>query len=289
MNKYFKLPLDYIGITTYFSATHPAIDLGWKDNPNLRIYSAYDGKVIENDYNDSTGYRVWIQSDIDDSRYLHRYCHLKEKSNLRVGDTINQGDLIGIMGSTGNSTGNHLHFDLWKCPKDYVMNWNDRSKYSVNPLLYCFLFDDQTQSSNNYGVTKVVGSKKKTNRNENKEQIEVLNTYLRARTSPFLKDNNILGYIDLGTYDVLEENNNDGYLWVKIDNNMWIANNEDTKLYKKDIKDCKELEEKVKLLEKENNMLKEELKDLEKFIAKKSDNYYIYLNSGEYVYYKKKM
>ena len=122
MNEYFKLPLEYNGITTYFSKEHPAIDLGWKTNPNPNIYSIAEGKVIENGYNDSTGYRIWIQTDIDDIRYLHRYCHLKEQSNLKVGNTIKRGDIIGIMGSTGNSTGNHLHLDL---------NFQNRQSYEA--------------------------------------------------------------------------------------------------------------------------------------------------------------
>ena len=31
-----------------------------------------------------------------------------------AGKYVNQGDLIGYVGSTGNSTGNHLHLEVWK-------------------------------------------------------------------------------------------------------------------------------------------------------------------------------
>jgi len=45
--------------------------------------------------------------------YVSLYGHLKGfKKNLKVGDRVNQGDVIGFVGSTGRSTGPHLHFAL---------------------------------------------------------------------------------------------------------------------------------------------------------------------------------
>lgn len=295
MNEYFKLPLEYNEITTYFSKEHPAIDLGWKTNPNPNIYSIAEGKVIENGYNDSTGYRIWIQTDIDDIRYLHRYCHLKEQSNLKVGNTIKRGDLIGIMGSTGNSTGNHLHLDLWKCPKNYVMNWNDRLKYAVNPLLYCYLFEDQEQNPSSSNIQKVLATSLKTNRNEENNQIEVINKQLRIRKTPEINNNNILGYVDLGLYNILETKENDNYKWAKIGENKWIAETEDTKIYNKKINnnEIEKLQNENKKLKDEINNLNNKINDIEnnlnKFTPKKDGYYYIYLNANENVYYKKKM
>ena len=61
--------------------------------------------------------------------------HMKEKSPLKVGSKIKAGDLIGNMGSTGNSTGPHLHIEVentktWAYntklldPNDCI-DWND--------------------------------------------------------------------------------------------------------------------------------------------------------------------
>jgi murein DD-endopeptidase MepM/ murein hydrolase activator NlpD len=39
------------------------------------------------------------------------YCHLS-KTNVQVGQVIKKGDVIGFVGSTGNSTGSHLHLQI---------------------------------------------------------------------------------------------------------------------------------------------------------------------------------
>ncbi len=47
-----------------------------------------------------------------------RYGHL-HRANVRRGDEVNVGDRIGGMGSTGRSTGNHLHYEVWFKGKQY--------------------------------------------------------------------------------------------------------------------------------------------------------------------------
>jgi hypothetical protein len=44
-------------------------------------------------------------------KYTVRFAHMAFKPSYKVGDVINRGDIIGIMGSTGQSTAAHLHID----------------------------------------------------------------------------------------------------------------------------------------------------------------------------------
>ncbi len=282
MSKYNKFPLKYVAITTPFGKDnnryHYGVDLGWSSTEggsNVAIYSMNDGVVIGKGFNSSAGYYLWIQTDKNGVRFLHRYLHMNKASDLKINDTVKRGDKIGNMGTTGESTGPHLHFELWKCPKNYKFNWNDRTKYVVNPLSYCYLFEDQkTSSKTSSKVMRVVGSNVKKNKDTSVNQIEVVGEALRCRKNYGL-NSEVLGYIDYGIYNVLETKEKDNYKWYKISNNMWVAHTEEIKYYEKEIKEQEEIN-------------KDEGKEtLSKFIAPKDGYYYIYLKKDEYVYYLK--
>lgn len=83
------------------------------------IYAAYDGKVVASDYNSSMGNYVMI--DHGDSLYTI-YMHA---SALYVskGAEVTKGQKIAAVGSTGRSTGNHLHFSV-RLNGSYVSPWN---------------------------------------------------------------------------------------------------------------------------------------------------------------------
>ncbi len=58
------------------------------------------------------GHYVMIRHDIGGQRFYSLYAHLNVPSNKSVGEFVNQGDVIGSMGTTGWSSGYHLHFAL---------------------------------------------------------------------------------------------------------------------------------------------------------------------------------
>jgi murein DD-endopeptidase MepM/ murein hydrolase activator NlpD len=94
-------------ITTYFSGWHPGIDIASAFGTN--IGAADGGTVSSAGWNNwGYGYRVVIDHG---NGYATTYNHLSVIS-VRPGQVVAKGQRLGLMGSTGNSTGPHLHFEI---------------------------------------------------------------------------------------------------------------------------------------------------------------------------------
>ena len=89
------------------STNHKGTDIG-RVGYTSPIYAAKAGTVIVSQYSSSYGHYVVI-SHGDGNTTL--YGHMSSRK-VPVGQYVNQGDVIGITGSTGNSTGPHLHFEI---------------------------------------------------------------------------------------------------------------------------------------------------------------------------------
>ncbi len=92
------------------TAPHKGIDLVGIDK---NIYSVSNGIVVISTYtligaSRDFGNRVWIR---DTDNKIVCYNHLSQRKAL-VGQKIKIGDLIGIEGATGRTTGSHLHFEV---------------------------------------------------------------------------------------------------------------------------------------------------------------------------------
>lgn len=97
---------------------HMALDIAAE--PGTPVYAADTGTVVTAGWSDNGyGYHVVIDHGID---YITLYAHLSEYF-VKSGDIVKKGDIIGLVGSTGNSTGPHLHFEI----RDYG--------YLIDPLL----------------------------------------------------------------------------------------------------------------------------------------------------------
>lgn len=116
----FVWPLNgYATITSYFGwRTHPitkqrnyhsGTDIAAPAGASIKAVA--DGKVIENTYNSIFGYYVRIDHG---NGFVTLYGHMRKKSNVAVGSTVKKGSVIGGVGSTGLSTGNHLHISIYK-------------------------------------------------------------------------------------------------------------------------------------------------------------------------------
>jgi murein DD-endopeptidase MepM/ murein hydrolase activator NlpD len=73
------------------------------------IYATADGKVINVDVKFS-GYGKMVEID-HGFGYKTRYAHMHD-FNVRIGQNIKRGDLIGYVGNTGLSTAPHLHYEV---------------------------------------------------------------------------------------------------------------------------------------------------------------------------------
>lgn len=73
------------------------------------IVAAADGEVVH--AGSDVGYGLLVR--IDHGGFITAYAHLSELS-VRDGQTVKQGQRIGLVGSTGSSTGTHLHFEWWE-------------------------------------------------------------------------------------------------------------------------------------------------------------------------------
>lgn len=90
----------------YYNKMHYGIDI-----PAYRgtdIYASKSGKVLIAKYHTSYGYYVLLDHG---NGYHTLYAHAS-KLYVKAGDYVEQGQVIAAVGSTGSSTGNHLHFEV---------------------------------------------------------------------------------------------------------------------------------------------------------------------------------
>ena len=110
----FICPLDsykYISCQ-YGAGGHKGVDFAAPANTPIRAVAA--GQVITAAYHYSYGNYVMVYHGTDDqgTSYTTLYAHMIQTPSVSVGQAVSQGDILGYVGSTGNSTGNHLHLEL---------------------------------------------------------------------------------------------------------------------------------------------------------------------------------
>ena len=88
---------------------HPGID--YKAPLGTPIYAVDNGKVTVSK-NDAGGYGLYVV--IEHSNYCTLYAHMKALE-VKVGQSIKAGQIIGHIGLTGMTTGAHLHFEIRDC------------------------------------------------------------------------------------------------------------------------------------------------------------------------------
>jgi murein DD-endopeptidase MepM/ murein hydrolase activator NlpD len=108
-------------ITQYFGLRHTGVDIAGKQG--LAIYATKAGTVITSQCGWNGGYGCYIKID-HGGGVVSWYGHAS-KMFVEVGDVVTQGQTIALVGTTGNSTGPHLHFEIrvnnkYQNPLSYV-------------------------------------------------------------------------------------------------------------------------------------------------------------------------
>jgi murein DD-endopeptidase MepM/ murein hydrolase activator NlpD len=134
---FLRFPLEFVDITSRFSelrfnpilkthVPHTGIDFAAERGTPVRAVG--DGIITLAGWNGGYGKAIDLQHD---DRYMSRYAHLHNFADgIRNGVEVKKGQIIGYVGSTGRSTGPHLHFELYK------------DQQYVNPLSVDFPAED---------------------------------------------------------------------------------------------------------------------------------------------------
>ena len=133
------------------SGYHKGIDLVCN---NTNIYCTCDG-VVKTVAFDKGGWGQYVRVEENTTKNIHIFCHLVTDSvKVKVGQKVSRSTILGTMGTTGNSTGAHLHFQIEKSNSDRTVidptKWlgipnkvgeYDSSKYHI---------DDNTNTSTKF-------------------------------------------------------------------------------------------------------------------------------------------
>ncbi len=110
-----------------WNSYHAGVDIS--RHGTVKVAAAAGGVVERSYYSKSYGNVVFISHRINGKKYTTVYAHLRKRL-VSTGQRVAQGQSIGYQGNSGNSTGQHLHFEVHKG------NWNVNKTNAVNPMNY---------------------------------------------------------------------------------------------------------------------------------------------------------
>ena len=136
----FYRPMQHGYLTQGYSGYggHLGVDLS-STNKSIEIFPIADGQVFYNGKDSAGALVVKIRHNVG-GRYIYStYAHMRSVySNIRVGTNISAHTPIGQMGSTGDSTGPHLHLEITTCDwnRGGGCTWSQYQRSTINPTRY---------------------------------------------------------------------------------------------------------------------------------------------------------
>jgi hypothetical protein len=99
------------------------------------VFAPHSGKIIENAM-DANGYGWYTK--IENAVEGSILAHFSEKCSRAIGENVNEGDFLAFQGTTGNSTGIHLHHGYYRHPRNRQNGYGgmiDQTPYLVEPTI----------------------------------------------------------------------------------------------------------------------------------------------------------
>ena len=112
------------------SSNHKGVDIAGSGIYGTNVLASDGGTVLTSAYSSSYGNYITISHG---NGYTTLYAHMSKRL-VSAGDSVSQGQVIGLVGSTGISTGAHLHFEVWENgTRINPLSFFDSSTYTISP------------------------------------------------------------------------------------------------------------------------------------------------------------
>jgi len=118
---FLKSPLRFSNISSRYNLKRRIAYYGNKVKPHkgtdfaapvgTSIMATADGRVVKSSYTRGNGYYIKIQHS---NKYSTQYLHMQKNGRIKKGAYVKQGDVIGRVGMTGNTSGPHVCYRFWK-------------------------------------------------------------------------------------------------------------------------------------------------------------------------------
>ena len=218
-------PMQFINISqgSYGLFSHKklmAIDMAGRDSGKDIVFASGDGKFtyVERKYNaySSITYKGVLtpRGEYKEINVLHY--HNTALPLFKVGDKVRPYEHFSYEGKYsepgGKATGNHQHIE--------TRIWIDGVRTNIVPEQVFYLkkgFHVFIKNSSKYKFTWMCDEQ-----NPLKNQIKINIDNYNIRSSTSLGDN-VIGYAEQGYYDVIDYKKDNGYLWYKLHDDIWIA------------------------------------------------------------------
>lgn len=132
----FYRPIEYGYLTQGYSGYggHLGIDMS-SSNKSIDVYPIASGQVFKVYYDVYGALCVKIRHNYNGSYIYSTYCHFRAFGNIREGQIVTPYTKIGVMGSTGWSTGPHVHLEITTCDwhSGGGCTWATYQQRSINP------------------------------------------------------------------------------------------------------------------------------------------------------------